>query len=61
MATDGRRMITSAGDVAEGPWAHAGELVDSARQLVPAGEMIIVVHPSAHFLWVCCIEASPDR
>ncbi len=54
-------MITSAGDVAEGPWAHAGELVDSARQLVPAGEMIIVVHPSAHFLWVCCIEASPDR
>jgi hypothetical protein len=49
LATDGRRLISSTGDAVEGPWAHAGELVDAARQLVASGDVIIVVHPSAHF------------
>ncbi len=51
VATDGRRVVAGDGaSVGGGPWAHVGELVDAARQLVPDGELIVAVHPAAHFL-----------
>ena len=51
VATDGRSVVAGDGaSVGGGPWAHVGEMVDAARQLVPDGELIVAVHPSAHFL-----------